>query len=1211
MTHIQVVSRRAAVRWWVPAVALLFAFGGQWMAQAQTTTATLNGTVQDASGAVVSGANVILTNAANDQDKHQVRSNGAGAFTFAGIPSGDYFLTVEATGFQNFVQQGIHLNPGDSRTVNDIRLQVGKPTETVTVSESQAGIPLDSGELSSTISASDLQRLSTVGREATELFRILPGFAIRNEDSTNTAPDFSQVEIGQATPYASNGAPVAGITLKLDGADLTDAGNFGANLQNINNDMVSEVQVQTSNFGADQPNGPVVVTGVTKAGGSAYHGEFYIYTRTSALNSNDWLSNFNGIPKPSDQYTYPGGNFGGPIPHMPKLTFFVAMEYDAQRNIYAYNSESSSIVHALVPTQAMRNGDFSAASLQQYLGPNYTNPTYANINAVPTVDKNGNPIVNGQIPAADLDPGALALLKTIPLPNSATGTDGYNYTLQNLVSNDVWEPTGRLDYAINDRNHVFLRYSYEHEAQGQPQIPYYSPTSLIGSVNTPGGGLENNIQVHSAVLNYTSILSPTFTNEAFATITYFRQDFDANNVAALQKSAIGYPYNAAYANGSTQYPQLQDYGADGLPLGLWPDYSFGAPYLRKVQPSLGDNVSKVWGTHTIKGGVFMQRIDNDQAITNGDSNGAIADYYFPPAGTAFGTYNGQTEYTSGNYLANFLQGIVQQVFQQNVLQRTNLHYWNTGFYGQDTWRIRPNFVLTYGLRIEHLGAWQDASGLGAAVWQPSTITNSSLALPGFLWHAIDPSIPDSGTGSRAFFYEPRVGFAWNIRSNTVLRGGYGAYRMHDSVVDVTSAFANSSGLRTAYEFGPGGTATLAGVSTLNLPINAGGLSTSAFGLYPGDNTEPVTNNYSVSLAQGLPDKSIVQLSYVGNNSNSLMNNGTSQAVVLNNVNALPIGALYQPHPAGVPCAAAVCTPLEVQALTAAQVQLFRPYPEYQSITVPRHNTYANYNALQAVWQKRSGHFNYGVNYTFSKALGILGSAADFNFTAPVNPFNIASNYGPMNFDRTQVFNANYSYQLGNYVQNRALGAFVNRWMISGITNVQSGPNMQTGVSFSPDFYLGGNLGSGANQLHVNNQTILGTPDVSLQPVVTCNPGANLAANQYINASCFALPAIGTNGAYILPYVHGPAYISSDLSLEKGFSVGGERNLHFRIAAFNFLNHPLHSFGTGYAQQINLSLSDVSPGATTATAVYSPSSGFGFAPYKLGRRLVELSAKYTF
>jgi hypothetical protein len=144
---------------------------------------------------------------------------------------------------------------------------------------------------------------------------------------------------------------------------------------------------------------------------------------------------------------------------------------------------------------------------------------------------------------------------------------------------------------------------------------------------------------------------------------------------------------------------------------------------------------------------------------------------------------------------------------------------------------------------------------------------------------------------------------------------------------------------------------------------------------------------------------------------------------------------------------------------------------------------------------------------------------------------------------------------------------------------------------------------------VNSQVFLGTPDVSLQPVLKCNPSGGLGSHQYINGACFGLPDInsGQNGQYIFPYAHGPVFFNTDLTAEKGFSLGGDRNLSFRIAAFNFLNHALNSFATGYAQQTSLTLN----GTTTANAAYFPSSGFGFAPYKLGRRLLEVSAKFTF
>ena len=267
---------------------------------AQVGTASISGVVQDTTGAVIPNAVVTLHDVATGIDR-KGKSNGSGSFSFSAVPSGNYNLTVDRSGFGSLTETAIHLDPGDDKTLGNLQLPVGGTSASVTVEGEVAGIPLDSGQLSSTITSGDLERLSISGRDATELEKILPGFAIRNLGSANVAPDFSQVQVGQPTPYASNGAPVAGITLKLDGANLTDAGNFGANLQNINDSFVSEVQVQTSNFGADQSNGPVVITAVTKPGTAHYHGSLFTFARTSALNSNDWLAKYNGIAKPDDR----------------------------------------------------------------------------------------------------------------------------------------------------------------------------------------------------------------------------------------------------------------------------------------------------------------------------------------------------------------------------------------------------------------------------------------------------------------------------------------------------------------------------------------------------------------------------------------------------------------------------------------------------------------------------------------------------------------------------------------------------------------------------------------------------------------------------------------------------------------------------------------------------------------------------------------------
>jgi hypothetical protein len=1224
-------------------------------AWAQVGAASLSGIVQDTTGASVPGATVTIQNTASGAQRH-LQSNSAGEFSFSAVPSGDYKVTVEHAGFKQLVRPGVHLNAGDSLALTDLQLSVGDVSQTITVSTTEATLPLDSGQLSSTITANDLDRLSIVGRDATELESILPGFAIRNLSSTNAAPDFSQVQIGQPTPYASNGSPVAGITLKLDGASLTDAGSFGAALMNIDDAFVSEVQVQTSNFGADQSNGPVIITGVTKSGTDKYHGSVYTYARTYQLDANDWLANYNGLARPDERFVYPGGTISGPVPHTKKVTFFAGAEYDAQRNIYAYGSSGSAIIHALVPTQALRNGDFSQAALDNYLGPEATNGNYGTFNVAPTVGDDDSPLANGNI-ATFLNPGAMALINgTLPLPTrQQTGTDGFNYDAQNLVNNNVAQFVGRMDYNISPRNIFFARYSFEKQKQGEPEVPYYSPaaSSVMGGVNTPGYGVNNDVWVNSGAVNYVTQFTPTLSNEMYATITSFLESFDARDIAALQKGAIDYPYNGAFANNDTQYPQLGTYTTyGGLPLGLWPDYSENPLELKKLQPNVGDNLTKVWGKHVVKIGIFSQRTTNNQTATNPATNGIIQNYYFGPAGSYFADYNGtypdgspaygNPHFNSGNALANFFEGQIQDWHQQNFNPYTDLYFWNTDVYAQDTWHAASNLVVTYGVRFSKLGAWQDAHGIGAAIWNPALYTSEYNAttnpLPGITWHAITPSVPNSGSGTPPLYFEPRVGFSFDVfkTGNTVLRGGVGVYRFHDSVTDVANQFALAENVRFTDLEGFGGN-TLEGVSSLHLDPytygNTGPGSTETYispstiyGLDPGDNNEPVTNNYSLSVAQKMPGRWILQISYAGNNTNSMMDNGTTQAVVLDNVNAIPVGTLFTPAAAAAinagagydACNPTGCTPQQAASLDNIYnysgdkaVQKARPFPNYSQILVPRHNTYANYNGLQIVAVKQFGKLNFNANYSFSKALGILGSAADFNWTAGMDPFNLQNNYGPLNFDRSQVLNLSYSYQTGRLTDQRLLGGFINGWLISGITNIQSGPNMQTGVSASPGYYLQGNIGQGATAYPVESQSILGTPDVNLQPALTCNPAKGLVSHQYLNPNCFALPAIGTNGQYIEPYAHGPAFFNTDLALEKTFHLGGSRSLRLRYAAFNFINHPLNSFGTGYASQTTLQLSDTSPNGSPATATYNPSEGFGSAPLKVGRRLSEVSLVYSF
>jgi hypothetical protein len=306
--------------------------------------------------------------------------------------------------------------------------------------------------------------------------------------------------------------------------------------------------------------------------------------------------------------------------------------------------------------------------------------------------------------------------------------------------------------------------------------------------------------------------------------------------------------------------------------------------------------------------------------------------------------------------------------------------------------------------------------------------------------------------------------------------------------------------------------------------------------------------------------------------------------------------------------------------TGNSTQPYRPYPSYAALNVVEPRGYANYNGLQVSWQRQTGRVGYNLNYTWSKAMGTRNT---HQFGGPVaNPLDIIANYGVSNIDRSHVFNASYTFDLGTLYKGdmKFVGHLANGWMISGITTLQSGPNLQAspddgdanfrkmavtpyGMSYTDD---GGKEG----------MLWLGTPDVKVMPIFTCNPTANLKQNQYINGNCFSLPAMPTqnadgswtfhNGPYVMPYyMHGPMFFNSDLSVTKGFKISERHNLQFRLSGFNFLNHPLTSWNY-YGDGLQLRFTQDANGKWTQS-----NPNFGYANVKTGRRVVEFQVKYSF
>src|SRR5215469_148185 len=309
-------------------IGLLLAFlsSGAW---AQGIFATLTGIVTDPSQSVVPNAKVTLKDA-NSGSERQTVTNAEGYFTFASVPVGTYNVSIEAQGFQTYKADGITLGGSEKRNLN-IALVVGSAAETVEVNAATTPlVTTDSAEKSFTLESRELQNLVQVGSDAAEYIKIMPGFAVQN-GSSNKANYTGEViginangDAGSQSPlnnaYSYNGLPGNSLDITADGAHVSDPGCNCDTPVNPNSDFVQEFKVLTSNFSAEEQKGPIVITSVTKAGGSAYHGNAFFSARNHVLNANDWLNNFSGVKQPANAYYYPGGSIGGPV-RIPGLGF--------------------------------------------------------------------------------------------------------------------------------------------------------------------------------------------------------------------------------------------------------------------------------------------------------------------------------------------------------------------------------------------------------------------------------------------------------------------------------------------------------------------------------------------------------------------------------------------------------------------------------------------------------------------------------------------------------------------------------------------------------------------------------------------------------------------------------------------------------------------------------------------------------------------------
>jgi outer membrane receptor protein involved in Fe transport len=1136
-------------------------------------TATVNGTVRDSAGAVVTEAAVVLHNRDTNLDR-TAATNSVGAYVMPDVQPGNYDLKVTKSGFGPIVKSGIILVVNQTATY-DFALKAGAVNAVVEVQANPVALETSTAELGVAVVKEQVNDLPLNGRNFTQLLNLTPGVSTVNvSQNSATGGGIWSNPIGTFSYPSVNGQSNRSNLFLLDG--VNNQGSFGGTyaVAPIVDD-IQEFKVQTHND--DASFGGVmggVVNVVTKSGTSRFHGSGWEFLRNKAVDANIVYPGLTtaeqtlSTNQPEFQQNQFGATFGGPLPipgEHPRKTFFF-LSYEGFRRHAAASNQY------YIPTAAQLAGNLTGISGQiynPYSGQAFMCDPSGNPEPAPgNIQAAGTPC--NQIPTSMIDQNMVNYAQTLfPAPNlTPTPTDPNNGldTTKSVTRQD--EGSGRLDHQFSYHDNVWARYS----SFRQPVTGSGGFAGLLHDQVTDG---------YNLALNYVHL----FSGSMLAELHFGRNsvNIDQGSQFAKGSPSLGTQlFNQNFAGNFkgdvSMIPEVVIKGYIGNP----DPSAHGAAQTDDTHVSdiweYGGDFTKTIGRHTFKaGGNFTS--NNTNALYLNSS------VQFAAANTA-----NPVDLSGGNAIASFLLGDPNNASRRNVVETTH-GGWVDGFYAMDQWKVTDKLNVNFGLRYDitlmpiygnspndnyYVGDMDFTNGTYILAHNaPSCLqTNAAPCIPGGVLPA---NVLVTPLGGGAIFHtdyndiQPRVGFIYQLLPNTVLRAGYG--RFFDNWAAITQTAQNYEGTWPSLD--------QLGASNIN-PVTTGPPTTTAEDPLNQGSGPPVTgptpftqstwfadpylkrpyaDQWNFGIQQQVTSKDVLTVNYVGSVGRRLDIGGAYNVAMAAGGN---VGCpSYAANPNDFNCGA--------------------PFPYIGATAYDRSQGRSTYNALQVSLNGRQQHgLTYLISYTWSKSLD-LGCSGWYGVEgcSIQNPYNLQADKGPSATDLPQIFSAAWVYALpfgkgGKFSSGSpVVNALVGGWNLNGVLSFNSGTAFDAGSG--KDIAQTGNYNYG-NGYGYERANLVGSP----------YPSSKSPA-EWINVPAFQYPAADTFGDLGRDSLRSDWYKNLDLSIFRQFPITERFRVEFRFEIFNATNTPVWAIPVTSMEAPNF-------GTVTSTANTARQLQFGLKLY---------------